>query len=270
MYLILKHKLKGILSFLKHFANLFYYQHFNSLTKLQTKNFKQIPIIIISFNQYFYLKKLIDFLVKNEYSNIIIIDNNSSFEPLLNYFEEIKSIVTIHRLEKNEGHMVFWKNEAIFNKYSKGYYVVTDADIVPTEDCPSDFLLYFKNILDKSHDISKVGFSLKINDIPDSNVNKQKIINWETKFWSTKDDNQNFIAQIDTTFAIYRPKSSHIADDNFYKAIRVKKPYNAIHGGWYIDNENLTIEQTYFYKTANSSSSWKANENGIVEKSLYL
>ena len=43
----------------------------------------------------------------------------------------------------------------------------------------------------------------------------------------------------------------------------------AEHGGWYVDSANLTEEQSYYYKTANSSSSWKPNENGEVEKSLY-
>jgi hypothetical protein len=68
--------------------------------------------------------------------------------------------------------MVFWKNKEIFNTYSKGYYVVTDSDIVPNKNCPSDFLLHFKTILDKHYSLSKVGFSLKIDDIPNSNSNK--------------------------------------------------------------------------------------------------
>jgi hypothetical protein len=269
MLIKFKNILKTMILYIKHYIQIFYYNNFNKITKAQKKDFKQIPIIIISFNQYNYLKLLIDFLLKNNYSNIIIIDNNSSYLPLLNYFEEIKNMVTIHKLKVNEGHMVFWKNKEIFNTYSKGYYVITDSDIVPNKNCPSDFLLHFKTILEQHYNLSKVGFSLKIDDIPNSNTNKQKIIDWESKFWEVKDENQNYIAPIDTTFALYKPNSFHIANAKFYKAIRVKFPYEAIHGGWYVDTANLNEEQSYYYKTANSSSSWKPNERGDVEKSLY-
>mgnify|MGYP006360702291 FL=1 len=115
----MKQKLKNIILFIKHYLLLFYNIYFNSITKAQHKNYKSIPIIIISFNQYFYLKQLVDFLIKNEYTNIVIVDNDSSYPPLLKYFEEIKKEVAIHRLKTNEGHMVFWKNKEIFEKYSK-------------------------------------------------------------------------------------------------------------------------------------------------------
>lgn len=266
---VLKKIIRNVFMYLKQNILLFYYTYFNIITKNQNQNFKQIPIIILSFNQYFYLKQLVEFLLKNKYSNIIILDNNSTYVPLLAYLEEIKTHVTLHKLKTNEGHMVFWKNKEIFDMYSKGYYVVTDSDIVPVENCPSDFLLHFKKILDSNYQISKVGFSLKIDDIPNANSNKQKIVDWESKFWQTLDKQGNYIAPIDTTFALYKPNSYHIANDFFYKAIRVKKPYLAVHGGWYIDTAHLNEEQSYYYKTANSSSSWKTNESGIVEKSLY-
>jgi hypothetical protein len=265
----MKQKLKRIFLFIKHYLLLFYYTYFNSITKAQHKNYKSIPIIIISFNQYFYLKQLVEFLIQNEYTNIVIVDNNSSYPPLLKYFEEIKKEVAIHRLKTNEGHMVFWKNKEIFEKYSKGYYVITDSDIVPVSNCPHDFLSYFKSVLDAKPFISKVGFSLKIDDIPEANFNKQKIVDWESRFWTVKDKNDNYIAPIDTTFAIYKPNSYHVAEDKFYKAIRAKYPYMASHGGWYVDTANLNEEQSYYYKLASSSSSWKPNANGIVEKSLY-
>ena len=63
---------------------------FNSEIRRQQKNFKSIPIIIISFNQLHYLRQLIAFLKKYEYSNIVIIDNNSTYKPLLDYFETIE------------------------------------------------------------------------------------------------------------------------------------------------------------------------------------
>ena len=44
--------------------------------------------------------------------------------------------IIIHRLNENKGHLVFWEEKSIYEKYSKGYYVVTDADIVPLDTVP--------------------------------------------------------------------------------------------------------------------------------------
>ncbi len=269
MILKLKKKIRPYYQYIKHYVKWFYDRYWNRHTKQQNKNFKQIPIIIISFNQLTYLKLLVDFLIKNNYTNLVIIDNHSTYVPLLNYFESMREVLTIHQLDTNEGHMVFWKNKALFNLYGKGYYVVTDSDIVPDANCPSDFLLHFKKILDTKSNISKVGFSLKIDDIPATNQNKQKILAWESKFWIEKDAENNYIAPIDTTFALYRPNTYYIANDLFYKGIRVSYPYVAKHGGWYIDSNHFTEEQAFYYQTANASSSWKTNQKGEVEKSLY-
>ncbi|KQB44219.1 Glycosyl transferase family 2 [Flavobacterium daejeonense] len=241
---------------------------FDNIVVAQNKNVKSIPIIIISFNQLFFLKQLIDFLRQNGYSNIVIIDNNSDYPPLLDYFNEIQDVVTLHLLDKNFGHLVFWKNKEMFERYSKGYYVITDPDIVPNLNCPNDFLKEFKMKLDKNLKITKVGFSLKINDIPDSNINKDKILNWESKFYQNKDDEGDFIAEIDTTFAIYRPRYNYKIK-NFFVAVRMKTPYVAKHGGWYVDYRKLTDEQQYYFKCCNSSSSWRIDENGKLKDNLY-
>ena len=236
--------------------------YFNQVTIKQKKNYKSIPIIIVSYNQLFYLNKLIEFLLKNEYLNIVIIDNNSDYKPLLKYFDEIKNEVVIHRMTENFGHRVFWEQKNIFNKYSKGYYVLTDPDIVPLNSCPNDFVLRFKQILDKNWELSKVGFSLKIDDIPETNPNKTKILEWENRFWKNKTKNNHYQSSIDTTFALYPPKNIWSFRKNFYYAVRTNTPYMAIHGGWYVEKDNLTEEQKFYIKTANSSSSWNINSQG--------
>jgi hypothetical protein len=256
-----------IIFFKLKFSQLFY-NIFNKTVIRQNKNYKSIPIIIISFNQLFYLKQLIDFLKKYDYNNIVIIDNNSTYPPLLNYFSEIELSVTLYRLKENYGHLVFWKNKELFNKYSNGYYVVTDADIIPVAECPVNFLSYFKKKLDENYKITKAGFSLKIDDIPESNFNKDKIINWESKFYESKDKDGDFLADIDTTFAIYRPRYKHQMH-NFYNASRIQFPYIARHGGWYVDNNDLTEEQDFYFKSCNASSSWRIDEQGNVKKNLY-
>ncbi len=241
---------------------------FNSTMKRHNENYKSIPIIIISFNQLFYLKELVGFLRKHEYNNIIVLDNNSTYLPLLEYFNSIENDVKIYRLSKNYGHRVFWKQKGVFKEYAKGYYVVTDPDVVPIDACPHDFLKHFKNILDANPEINKVGFSLKIDDIPNTNIEKETILKWENQFWKNQTENKNYIAKIDTTFALYRPRAVKPIWLDFFKAIRVGHPYIAKHGGWYIDSNNLTEEQEYYVKTVNKSSSW-LNTKGDGKLKIY-
>lgn len=240
--------------------------------KIRTQNrcFKKIPIIIISFNQLLYLKKLIGFLTKCGYKNIVIIDNASTYPPLIEYLKDLEKVCTIHRQTENYGHLVFWEKKELYEEYAKGYYVVTDADVVPDDFCPSDFLGYFKSLLDKNHKISKVGFSLRLDNIPETNPNKKTILEWEKKYWTHKVDEDNYSADIDTTFALYRPKYFKLDQENFMRAIRTKSPYLATHGGWIIDKDNFTEEQKYYMQTANESSSWKLDSDGNLNNPVYL
>ena len=157
--------------------------------------------------------------------------------------------------------MSFWKSPDLFNKYAKGYYVVTDADVIPVNDCPDNFMEMFITELNKSYMQTKVGFSLKLDDIPDTNVNKKQILKWESKYWNIKTATNIFKAEIDTTFALYKPKYRYKLK-KFTKAKRFDHPLQAKHGGWYIDTNNLTEEQDYYIKTANTSASWITNKQG--------
>lgn len=246
----------------------FYNPVFNKTVLQQNDDFKRIPIIIINFNQLHYLQKLVNHLINDGYKSIVIIDNKSTYPPLLEYYENINNCVDIILRKTNDGHRVFWKNKELFNKYGKGYYVITDADIEISEDCPHDFIKHFKKILDNNKKLIKVGFSLKIDDIPDCNEHKATILNWENQFWVNKDESENYIGLIDTTFALYRPINQFYID-NFYKAIRTRSPYTAKHGGWYIDHKNLSEEQTFYMKTAGKSGSWKVEKSGELSNKGY-
>lgn len=265
-----KHNIKIILEFRYWKISSWFHYQTNSLIRKQLKNPTSIPIIIISFNQLLYLKQLIEFLLKNNFSNIVIIDNYSTYQPLLSYFDTLSENknITIHRLNENIGHLVFWKKKELFEKYSVGFYVVTDADIVPMEEVPSDFLTVFLKLLNHSKEITKVGFSLFLGDIPNSNPNKENIINWENQFWQEKMDN-HYLSSIDTTFAIYRPNFKREEECTFLKGIRTGDPYIARHGGWYLDPKNLTDEQKFYIKTANYSSSWLADEDGKLKNDFF-
>ncbi|MBU8883073.1 glycosyltransferase family 2 protein [Kaistella sp. DKR-2] len=239
--------------------------YFNAIVRRQITNPKEIPIIIVNYNQLHYLKQLVNSLVKHDFKNIIIIDNKSTYQPLLAYYNEIKKHVTIEFMEENFGHAVFFKNNYLQKKHGKGFYVITDADIVPNKDLPDDFIKQLLVHLKKHwHQITKVGFALRLDDIPDENILKEKILKWEEKFWQLKDSEDIYIASLDTTFALYKPGYPNKYDNiSYLRAHRFANNFEAKHGGWYIDQNNMTEEQRFFVTIASKSSSWLYNEKNL-------
>jgi len=232
------------------------------LIKTQVEHPHTIPIIIINYNNLSGLTQLIDWLADRGYNNINIIDNDSDYEPLLQFYNN-NTKVNVIRQKNNGGHMVLWQNARLFRKFGKGYYVVTDPDVLPKSDCPSDFMTAFINLLEQNAAVTKVGFSLEINDIPDAYTLKDAVIAWEKKYWETKFSDNSFVAALDTTFALYRP--GNIDLKQFHSALRTDRPYTARHLGWYIDPDNLSEEELHYINTANFSNSWSLK---LEEKSL--
>lgn len=252
---------------MKIYIKLLYSCLFNSTIRGQLLDIKKIPIIIISFNQYNYLKQNINIFLKLGFKKIVVIDNASSYPPLLDYFEEIKSKVKIHRLKKNYGHLVFWRRKDIFSLYSKGFYIVTDPDVIPLNP-QYNFVKKALMKLLKYPGYTKVGLSLNIDDIPLTYKFRQEVLAWESQFWVKDRDKMCFIANIDTTMALYKPNYMYHVN-TFYKGLRLKKPYIAKHGGWYIDYNNLTGEEQFYLNTVNESSSWAANSKGKLTYDKY-
>lgn len=237
---------------------------FNKHIKSQIKNPSSIPIIIINFNQLYYLQKLVSFLIERNFKNIIIVDNKSDFPPLLDYYKQIKNHVTIEYMDDNYGHKVFFRNKQLQQKYGQGYYVITDADIVPNENLPADFMSHMIKLLNSNMSkITKVGFALKIDDIPDHFPLKQKVMDWEKQFWQHEVAPGIYDAIVDTTFAIYKPfypsKFSHL---HMLGAFRMAGNYTARHGGWYVNPKIPTEEYLHYNKTSHGSNSWKMDEAG--------
>jgi hypothetical protein len=235
---------------------------FNGAYRAQRRDPLTIPVIIINFNQLFYLKQLLSFLKERKFKNIVIIDNNSSFQPLLDYYEEIKSEITLYQMDDNYGHMVFFENPSLYAKYAKAYYIVTDADIVPNDHTPQNFVQMFMRWIDEDLYARKVGFALKLSDIPDYYPLKEKVLNWEKKFWNHQLDKNVFRADIDTTFALYRPMNQLYRRIGFYSGIRIGGNMEATHGGWYLNPNQLTEEEKFYRSTASLSSSWTVDDKG--------
>ena len=59
--------------------------------------FRKIPILVNSFNRLDCLRGLVDWLRGAGYADIIIIDNASSFPPLLSYLERLEAALVAEK-----------------------------------------------------------------------------------------------------------------------------------------------------------------------------
>lgn len=214
-----------------------------------------IPIFIITFNRLECLQKQLLVLQKYGFKNISIIDNCSTYKPLVDFLS--KQTITVYRMDKNYGHLVLWKCKKFEHIIQYRPFILTDCDVIPDDACPKDFIKIFFDILYSDKKLTKVGFSLHIDDIPDSYHLKNKVINWEKKFWKEKyNETAHFKAAIDTTFALYRP-GIRPYERRWWNAVRTNAPYIARHTPWYADSKNCDEETAYYKKMIDpKSSNW--------------
>jgi hypothetical protein len=209
------------------------------LTDSDTRN---IPIIINCFNRLNCLEILINRLTQDGYTNIHLLDNNSTYPPLLEYYKHTP--YPVYRLDRNIGFLALWNCE-VWNKFKNKYYVYTDPDVVPADGCPDDYLHKFYLHLRKNPQLDKVGFSLQIDNLPDHYDKKEAVLKIESPFWKKPINPELYNASIDTTFALYRPG---IKGGFWLRAGRTAPPYSALHLPWY-QNSQQPDEETLYYRS---------------------
>lgn len=215
-------------------------------------HYTEIPIIINNFNRLDYLKTLLKGLEKRGYTNIFILDNQSTYEPLLEFYKTTKHEVVF--LKENYGFRALWRS-GLYKKFMGNFFVYTDPDLEIIDECPDNFLDFFRTKLLQNKFALKVGFSLKIDDIPDWYPLKQKVLDWEGPHYAkpTK-DGELLKAPIDTTFALYRPFTfKHIRSEHA-QIFRAPFPYQMKHLPWYVDPKNLSDEDRYYIEITDPRS----------------
>ncbi|MDE7438643.1 MAG: glycosyltransferase [Muribaculaceae bacterium] len=226
----------------------------------EPSNIFDIPIIINNYNQYDFLLRLIASLEKRGYRNIHILDNASTYPPLMEYYKHTP--YKVYHLGANLGYTAFWLS-GIYKQFLNQYFVYTDPDLEISEECPDDFMQRFYDLLQRHRLSSKVGFGLRIDDLPDHYPHKEKVINWESVFWEEEVEPGVYLAPIDTTFALYRPFTKNTRDklDNI---LRTGFPYTMRHLPWYSNPDNQTENEAYYTKSTQSETHW----GGKIDKNV--
>ena len=205
-----------------------------------------VPILINCRDRLESLLALIDYLERAGQDRIYLLDNDSAYPPLLHYLD--KSPHEVIRLGRNLGRLAPWEGDVFEELGIKDRFVFTDPDIVPGEDCPLDAVEYFAEVLDRYPDRDKVGFGLRIDDLPDGYPFKSEVVTWESQFWRQTLAPRLYEAPIDTTFALYRAPTQH----DLGRALRTGYPYVAHHRPWYLFDP-LPEDEAFYRSRAEGS-----------------
>lgn len=207
-----------------------------------------IPIFINNFNRISTTKKLVEDLRERGYHNITIIDNKSTYQPLIDWYDTNPCRVV--RLKVNMQSYALWDCGELARVRDEPWVVYTDSDI---ELNPMSGWFLIDGLIQKAekYNQTKAGLALKIDDLPD-NVFTEHIRNSESKFWINKLEEDVYDAHVDTTFCIVKPTRTIQ-----YNAIRVAGDLTAKHIPWYTDFDNLTEEEKYYLDSSGEYSSYK-------------
>ncbi len=179
-------------------------------------------------------------------SEIIILDNDSSYPPLLDWYAErpCKIIFT----GQNNGHFAPFQDH--ITSQMTELFVISDPDMGLLE-VPKDVLLKMKDYIEHCP-VDKVGLSLNYQIVSPLSPYYTHVNSWEKQFYETPVIHKGIRASgVDTTFAMYSKKKK---TTYFVGGCRMDPPYTARHYPW----EIITPDEEFIYylQRVNASSSY--------------
>jgi hypothetical protein len=218
----------------------------------------EIPIVVICWNNYYFVNNFVNQL-KRFPNPIILLDNNSNYQPLLDYYKkikaELKDKIEIRLLKKNYGHTVYKQ----FKHTLPDIYILSDPDLELNIKMPKNFANQLLK-LSNHYKCYKVGCALNIEDKDKfiqcvTYYHGKNIYDWEKQFWEKPIRNNKYTlyqAAIDTTLSLIN--NNYITNNN---NIRVAGNFTAKHLPWYNNyiKNNISSEELTHWKKNNKSSS---------------
>ena len=209
-----------------------------------------IPIIVINRDRLSATERLLDHLLLLGYTNLYILDMDSSYLELIDFYNRRASDFTLI-MQQNTGHKTLWDKGILRNLFRNYEWVaITDSDIELSADTPKGFIEQMITVA-KDFRIDKIGLAITYDDI--TNPTLKKIIDpIESQYWKQPLKHKHhsvYLAPVDTTFCIVRPKLPFT-----YTALRVAD-WPIRHLDWYSDWNKLTDEERYYFDHANEQIS---------------
>ena len=251
-----------------YFREIYEVKNYKALVDTFYRSDAYIPIFIISYNNYTFVKSMVTQLLKYS-KNIFIVDNCSNYEPLVHYLKLNPDNVNVIHMEKNYGYRVLYEPRLSHILGQK--YILTDPDLFLNPNMPQNFI----DILDKlsvKHNVCRIGLALDItqNDIRDDiKFDGRTIVDVQSEFWKNKvydEDYELYDAFTDTTFSFINRNNEY----KEYAGLRIAGDFTCIHKpfhkGW--ESELLIGELDAYKQNNNSTSCVKSNNEDVSQSRL--
>lgn len=196
------------------------------------------PIFITNMNRLSTVKKMVsDLFAMNGNADITIIDNASSYPPLLKWYKEMEGSVNIIKNIQNKGPWTFFYGGTYIGAKEE-YYVYTDADLELNSNMPYNWQeIMFEYI--QRYD-RKASLALKLDDVPEGEL-KERIKNHQNICWYPTEEKDVYRAITDMTFSMDAKNKGYR-----YESVRLAGDFECRHIPWYIDINNISDEERYY------------------------
>jgi hypothetical protein len=211
-----------------------------------------IPAFILCRDRLTPLLQLVDRLEQAGFTEIHFVDYDSAWPPLLTYYETTPH--SVHRRRCNPGPRELWAWDELPRLVGDRCYLVSDPDVVPDAGCPLDWPEHLRELLRRYPARVKAGLGLRIDDLPDHYEHKQRVVDWEGRWWTSELEPGVWSASIDTTRALCRPLAER-QGFAFGPSIRTGPPYVASHLPWYERSGGLSDEERFYRARATAGVS---------------
>lgn len=218
----------------------------------------RVPLIIPAFNNPFYIKNFYFQIALLDCFEVYIFDNGSSYEPLLEFYDEIKGEVEIVKFDVNLGPRIFFLSDHIYQRLPQ-YFCVSDPDLQLNPELPSSFLCDLIDLTDRC-EVGKAGFALDISERELMTPKKFRHASGWKHVWESEAEHWQhqvsgdpigeplYLADLDTTFALYNKRFFNRSSP--FDAIRVGGRYTAKHLPWYLTCDVPAVEREVYANTA--------------------
>lgn len=217
-----------------------------------------VPVLIPTFNNVTYLRRMVSQLKAKGLRNLIVVDNASSAPGMLDYLDSIQDAVSVVRLDHNVGPRAITLSDVIY-RWLPDIFCVTDPDLDLNPELPASFMFDLIEATERLK-IGKAGFALDISqpELMDEKVlavsqtdgvKRYNLIEWESRFWqqrigATAQGDPIYRAPIDTTFAVYNKR--YFRPETHLTGVRFGGRFTARHLPWYKDNGVDAAEERYY------------------------
>lgn len=228
-------------------------------------DWRDVPIFITNWNNLETgFRQLVDYFLAAD-MKVNVLDNKSSYPPLLDYYESINKVVNIIHVGYNANTWAFWQAGYNTEENTRTHYITTDADCPPDDDCPKDLIECMVAILDELPSAVKVSPGLRIDNLPDWYNRKKAAIDCQTAVAKSPDWGATASATVevagckihraitDTTLTMwrggFRGEGRFSTNDWQLEQYRMEAPYLLKHVPWYANSSAPTAESV-FYRNA--------------------